>query len=297
MSKKLIAIIAAALIIVLGGVAYFAYFAPRIKVAGSTAKIAPMVKKDDALNNDLEKFFEDSTKELEKLNVEKPEGLDGLIRIYDEAIVKLDKAKSEYENISKEIEKLDVPADVKNLKQRLVELNDFYIGSIPVLMDYFAYEREFAKVLKSYNNDLSGANLSDDATPEQAADYYDKANEKFKAALKKLEELRVPSELAEDHKATVSLFTETSAAFTDLANALRKSDLTKYEASLKKLDELDARFASANTEATTQKLSKTADAFDKKEIELLKKLKAEVTNLERKYGDSWVSNDLKFEIK
>jgi len=297
MSKKLIIIVAAALIVVLGAVTYFTYFAPRLKVAGFTSKMAPMVNKDVALDNGLEKFFENSTKKIDKLNMEKPEGLDELIKIYDEAIVELDKVKRECENISKEAKKLAVPADAKNLKQRLVELNDFYVDSIPVLMDYFAYEREFANVLKSYSSDFSGTGLPDDATPEQAADYYDKANEKFKTALKKLEKLEPPSELADDHNTMVSLFNEVSATFAELADALRNSNLAKYEAALKKLEELDKKFSAIDSNTTTDKLSKTADTFDKKETELLKKLKAEVANLERKYGDSWVSNDLKFEIE
>lgn len=297
MSKKLMVIIAAALIVALGGVAFFAYFAPRLKVASSTSEMAPMVKKDVVLGNDLEKFFENSVKEMDKINIESPEGLDGLIKIYGELIAELDKAKSEYESILKDVEKLDVPADAKNLKQSVIELNDFYVNTIPSLRNYIAYEREYSNVIKSYNNDLSDANLSDDATPEQAADYYDKANEKFKIALKKLEELEVPSELAEEHNTTVSLFNEVSATFTDLANALRKSDLTKYEAAVKKLEELDAKFVATDSEATTNELSKTATSFDKKEIELYKKLKAEVTALERKYGDSWISNDLKFDFE
>lgn len=297
MSKKLIIVIAGALIVALGGITYFTYFAPRLKVAGFTNEVAPMVKRDIALDNNLEEFFENSSKKIDKLNMEKPGALDELVKIYDEAIVELDKAKREYENTSKEVKKLEVPADAKNLKQRLVELNDFYVGSIPVLMDYFAYEREFANVLKSYSSDFSGNSLSDDATPEQAADYYDKANEKFKTSLKKLEGLKPPSELADDHNIMVSLFNEVSATFTELAGALRKSDLAKYEAALKMLEELDKKFSATEIDATTDKLSKTADTFDKKETALLKKLKAEVTNLEHKYGDSWVSNGLKFEVE
>lgn len=206
------------------------YLSPRLKVKSFTNDLAPLASRDIQLNNELKNYFDELNAKTKTLNFQDPQDVEKFRQELRGASQKLNSAKIEFENILRDINRLEATAETAALKQSFVELNEFYIAAIPDLSKVFT--------------DL----------------------DKFFADLKLLTDQLPPAVAALD---------------------------------LAKINEIQQKLAVLQQDAGRfqQEYDQKVAELDGKEAEALKKAQSQVQALEDKYGGTWVSNDLKFEIE
>ncbi len=300
MSKKVVLLIALILIVVIAGVGYFAYLAPKLKVAGFTSSAAPLAQKDLELNKELADFFDKADADLDKVISDDEADRDKFIETAEEAIKLLDSSKGKYEDILKEFNRLDAPQDASALKTSFVELNEFYGKSLTDLKRTLKYTKEIAVIQKASEKELDSIPEPDpDATPEQVTATLDKIKTAFDKMKSDLEKLDVPSEFADYHKKVVAIIDESASLIGEESAAVKNLDIDKitaleprFAALSNKYDDLskdDKKFAEA--------LDASLEAFDKREGKVLNNVEQQVKDLRSKVGESWVSKDLQFEVE
>lgn len=233
MSKKgiILTVVAVLLLLIIAGLfGCVSYLSPRLKVSSFTGDLAPLASRDIKLNNELSDYFDNMIAISKTLNFEDPQDVEKFRQELRDASQKLNSAKSDFEAILSEINRLESPAETASLKQAFVELNEFYISALPDL----------------------GRNFTD--------------LDKFLADLKNLTD--------------------------QLAPAVAALDLAKINDIQQKLAALQR-----DSERFEKEADKRIEEVDNKENEILKKAQNEVQSLENKYGGTWVSSDLKFEIE
>lgn len=286
-----VAVVVIILLVVASVAGYFFYLQPRLEVKSFTEKLASQVARDVELSNELSDFFE----ELDSSGSEdfSPDQFRKEAAAVRE---ELKAAQAEYEDILRQMESLEASERTEGLKQGFVALNRFYVEQIPALLEMVDYFEQMVVSIDRFEaatRAIEGSSGGDSL--EQITADINSMNGALKTTIDDLKRLQPPEVIADFHQNLVAAMTETSVLLDETLLAISTLDVNR-------LTELETRYAMLEEKygdalnVDDEQFDMMLDEISETEDEVLENARQEVDSIRDRYGQRWVSGELRFEL-
>ncbi len=297
MSRKFVIIVAGLLLsfIIIGTLGYVYYLSPRLRVKSFTGDISPIISQDIKLSNELNDYIDNFYFESISSTNKEPNYLK-LQQQVREVSRRLDSAKSDYENLLSDVNKLDSSSETENLKQSVVELNEFYVEKIPEAVSYFIYFDGLISVSANLDKSINDSSvIPEGATLEQLNNMLNNMSLSLDSAKKELDKLKVPAGFLSMHASLTSMLVEGKTLMDETLQAMKDLDIEKLELMENKFSTWENKYNVPSSEKLwKEQFDKEWDTEVNKETEIIDNVQNEMKALENKYGPRWVPEDLNF---